>query len=224
MISENIDAPNALLDEYKKYEYIINVDKKKLVDDLFKGGEDGAKKSLEEIEEQVKHYEQAFYEIMTLSEDEVDFKIFRIMSKKMKSDLGEQATKIKDRILEATYQYCTETVAEVYKTYTEMEQSITHEPVDERELINTKDHIASAAEKVETLTELLKDVYLHYQMLERFSFMYKEVDIERYWFMRVWPLKIQACTTEGRNTIMEKRELFSTKLDQEKDIFLKQIV
>ena len=28
-------APHALLDQYKKYEYILNVDKKKLIKDLF---------------------------------------------------------------------------------------------------------------------------------------------------------------------------------------------
>lgn len=29
MISENIDGPNELLDRFKKYEYILNIDKKK---------------------------------------------------------------------------------------------------------------------------------------------------------------------------------------------------
>jgi hypothetical protein len=49
MILGNIGDPNGLLKKYKKYEYVLNVDKKALIDDLFKGGEDGAKKSLEEI-------------------------------------------------------------------------------------------------------------------------------------------------------------------------------
>jgi len=46
MINSNVSGPNALLEEYKKYEYILNIDKKELIDDLFKGGEDGQKKSL----------------------------------------------------------------------------------------------------------------------------------------------------------------------------------
>jgi len=41
MIHGNVEGPNNLLEEYKKYEYILNVDKKQLIDDLFKGGEDG---------------------------------------------------------------------------------------------------------------------------------------------------------------------------------------
>jgi len=50
MIMSNVAGTNELLESYKKYEYILNIDKKKLVDDLFKG-EDGKKKSLEDIKE-----------------------------------------------------------------------------------------------------------------------------------------------------------------------------
>jgi len=46
MIVNNITDPNGLLKKYKKYEYVLNVDKKALIDDLFNGGEEGAKKSL----------------------------------------------------------------------------------------------------------------------------------------------------------------------------------
>jgi len=56
MINNNVDGPQALLEEYKKYEYILNVDKKELIDDLFKGGEDGKKKSLAEIKEKILHF------------------------------------------------------------------------------------------------------------------------------------------------------------------------
>ena len=35
MFKENQVAPHALLEEYKKYEYILNVDKKKLIKELF---------------------------------------------------------------------------------------------------------------------------------------------------------------------------------------------
>jgi len=42
------------------------------------------------------------------------------MSKKLKEQLGEEANKIKERILEATYNYCTDTVNDVFKTYNNM--------------------------------------------------------------------------------------------------------
>jgi uncharacterized protein Smg (DUF494 family) len=95
MLDQNVGGPNELLEEYKKYEYVLNVDKKALVDDLFKGGENkDEKKTLEEIEAQIQHYAQAYYEIMTLKEDEVKFNIFKVVVKRLKQDLGEQAIKI----------------------------------------------------------------------------------------------------------------------------------
>ena len=48
-----MQGPNNLLGDYKKYEYVMNVDKKLLLEDLFKGGEEGRKKTLEEIRAQV---------------------------------------------------------------------------------------------------------------------------------------------------------------------------
>ena len=53
MIDENVIDPEALLEKYKKYEYVLNVNKKTFVANLFpkktkeEGGED--KKPIEEI-------------------------------------------------------------------------------------------------------------------------------------------------------------------------------
>jgi len=57
---------------------------------------------------------------MTCSEDEVDFRVYRVMAKKLKVQLGEQAKKVKLNILDAVYQYCNDTVNEVNKGYLEM--------------------------------------------------------------------------------------------------------
>lgn len=35
MFEENIQQPMEILDQYKKYEYLLNVDKRELVDNLF---------------------------------------------------------------------------------------------------------------------------------------------------------------------------------------------
>jgi hypothetical protein len=37
MFNENIVGPLDLLEKYKKYEYILNVDSKQLIKDLFNG-------------------------------------------------------------------------------------------------------------------------------------------------------------------------------------------
>ena len=48
-MQNNMPGPNTLLSDYKKYEYVMNVDRKLLLEDLFKAGEEGRKRTLEEI-------------------------------------------------------------------------------------------------------------------------------------------------------------------------------
>ena len=66
------------------------------------------------------HYEKTYYDIMTCSEDEVDFRVFRVMSKKLKESLAKSAENIKMEILNATYKYCTDTVTAVNANYKDM--------------------------------------------------------------------------------------------------------
>jgi hypothetical protein len=57
-------------------------------------------------------------------------------------------------------------------------------------MVFTRDYINGSAAMVEKFTEILKEVYRHFMLLEEYSYMYKDIDIERYWYMRTWPLKI----------------------------------
>ena len=127
---------------------------------------------------------------MTLSEDEVNFDILRVITKKLKNELADQALKLKDRILEATYQYCNDTVADIQKNYKLMQTRISHDPQNERELIETKEFIAKAPMEIVRLTDILKEVEKHHEMLEEFSYMYKDQDIDQFFLMKIWPLRI----------------------------------
>jgi hypothetical protein len=61
MIGENIEGPTELLERYKKYEYILNIDKKKQINDLFKAVNEETKEQckvpLEDIKAQIEHFE-----------------------------------------------------------------------------------------------------------------------------------------------------------------------
>ena len=221
MLDLNVISINALLQKFKKYEYILNVDKKALIDDLFKGGEEGEKKPLAEIKEAILHYQQAHYEIMTLAENTVSLKIYRVNTQKLKKDLGDKALEIKNKILDATYAYCNESIAEINKIYMEMKDKIEHEPQNEKELIQTREHIDTAPVMVEKNQVHLAEVYSHLLMLEEFCYMYKEHEIDTYWYMKVWPMRIQVCVQDGKTMISEKNESFGTKLEAEKETFTK---
>lgn len=114
MFRENIVGPQELLDKYKRYDYILNVDRKQLIKELF-GGEQKA--SLKELRERIQGFENAHNEILNLSNDVVDFPLFRVMAGKMKEQLSHQAAKIKEKLLESVYNYCKKTVDKILQGY-----------------------------------------------------------------------------------------------------------
>ena len=168
MFQENIVGPLELLDKYKKYEYILNVDRKQLIKSLF--GEEKA--PLNVLRERIQHFEQAYMEILNLSNNVVDFPLFRVMAAKLKDQLSNQAHKIKDKLLENVYNYCKKTVQKIFESYEHMNKTIMTEPTNERELVATREFIKDTPNKVEQLCQELNEVYKHYCMLDDFSYKY----------------------------------------------------
>jgi len=49
--------------------------------------------------------------------------------------------------------------------------------------------------------------------------MYNQQDIEQFWLMRIWPLRIAACLTDAKNLMNDKNDQFNLNLEKEKDKF-----
>ena len=114
-------APLALLDQYKKYEYILNVNKKRLLKDLFDRTiteENTEKKAtFETIAEMIQQYHTAEYEILNISNDVVDFPIFQVRAQDLKQRLAKEANGIKTALIERVYQWCGDAVKHISGTF-----------------------------------------------------------------------------------------------------------
>lgn len=62
-----------------------------------------------------------------------------------------------------------------------MSNQILFDPSNERELVQTREFIKDAPNKVEKLTTQLHEVYKHYLLLEDFAYKYDKTDIEQFW-------------------------------------------
>jgi len=60
-------------------------------------------------------------------------------------------------------------------------------------------------------------------MLDSFSYRYQDYDIERFYYMKIWPQQTQASLTEGKQLCEAKREEFNNKLENDKEAFKNQI-
>ena len=125
MIRENTVQPMGLLKEYAKYEFVLNVDSKELIDSLF-NVEDmpNQKLDLDAIRQEVERFHYAENEIYNISNDYVDSPMFRIQAGSIKTKLGEKAASIKKKIMDRTYKWCNDSVNHISKTYREMKKRI----------------------------------------------------------------------------------------------------
>jgi len=104
-----------------------------------------------------------------------------------------------------------------------MNKVIMTEPTNERELVATREFIKDTPNKVEQLSQELNEVYRHYCLLDDFSYKYADADIETFWIQKQWPLEISSSLTDGLYMVQNKEVLFMSKLDQEKEGFVKSI-
>lgn len=117
MCQENMAGPNELLAKFSKYEYLLNVDRKQLVNEIFNKviteGEPSEKIPLHEIRVQLKKFELAEYEILNISNDIVDFPLYNVQAAKIKDRLSDSATKSKQAVLEALSKWCSESTIKI---------------------------------------------------------------------------------------------------------------
>ena len=130
--------------------------KKKLVNDLFenfiKAQEDEdapvekGKAPYEEIHKMITEYHIAEYEILNISNDNIDFTMFRVLAQKIKSELYNQCHAIKTKLLEAVDQWCKDSVNHIQTTYSDMGEKIKNPPQNEKELVEIREFIKKSKE------------------------------------------------------------------------------
>jgi hypothetical protein len=207
MFEENIQEPLAILEKFKAYEYLLNVDRRDLVDKLFNDKErkeetGDAKAPLEEIAAAIEKYHQAAEEIQNLTNNHIDTPMFRVVASKIKDQLSNQAFKIRDKLIEAVQKWCFDTVNHIDNTFRDMQKQIQTPPTNEKELVFIREFINISKDVTQVeLGEQLKAANKHYEMLELYSFMYKTDDIENTFFQKMWPMTIGQVIQDGKSEI-----------------------
>ena len=152
MVRENMAGPQELLDMYKKYEFVLNINSKELAESMFKlpESEDGSIKkdepiypsaNLAQIREQIERFYVAEDEILNISNNTMEFPMFRVQADRLKKQLAEKAREIKRKLCERTYKWCMDSVKYIETTYKTMENRINKQPQDEAELVEIQEFI-----------------------------------------------------------------------------------
>jgi hypothetical protein len=113
-----------------------------------------------------------------VSNNVVDFPIFRVMAGDLKTKLAKMAGDLKNLVLKSVEGWCTDSVVHMKVTYNEMQTRIGKTPEDEAQLVELRDFIKRSKEHtLFELHDLLKDVERHYELMDEYSYEYPEDDI-----------------------------------------------
>ena len=218
MIDENIGAPLELLEKYKEFEPIMKASKTKKVNSLFQ-----PKQPLDVIKRELEYYNQAYFDILNTSNDKVELPLFRVEAGKLKKTLSEQADKMKQAILKATKEYCIKTVNDILDDYKFMKEKIGTDPENEAILVEVREFIKDAPERVAKNEDLVRQVGKHMLMLVDYCYDYDDKEMTNYWMTKTWPIEIQSEITIGAMHIEKQEQVFMERLDREKEEFIKDL-
>jgi len=170
-------------------------------------------------------YHLAADKIQQVSNNMMDYPMFRVQATKIKDKLYNAAINMRKALLDELSTWCNTTVIHIENTYDEMAVKISTAPTNERELVMLKEFIKMSKEDTTiVMTELLKTTNKHYDLLDEFSYVYKPEDIERCLDLKMKPMQIGSVIQDGSADMMAKEEEFMQRLDLEKDDFAKILV
>jgi hypothetical protein len=133
LLAEYSAAPQAILNEYKKYEWIVQLDIEKYLTTLF-----SEKPTTETLTNLISDIRTAIYEVQNVSNDYVDFNFFQVESERLKFKVKEKGEKAVHKILKRISKYCIEQVNTVLDEYSNMKERLDTVPQSEEELFDLK--------------------------------------------------------------------------------------
>ena len=169
-------------------------------------------------------YHSAEFEILNISNDLIDFPVFQVRAADLKARLAKEANAIKVMLSKRVYEWCSESVKHISTTYDAMQKRISKMPENEEELVALEIFIKASKEVTQVeMFKLQKQVEEHYELLDDFSYMYSKDDIQNCWTLKQYPMIIGEAIADGQSAIGAQKDNFITKLDAEKEQFLKDL-
>jgi hypothetical protein len=83
----------------------------------------------------------------------------------MKDGLVKAANKIKDKLIDRLNKYCAQSVKNIHDTYQNMANTISSDPQNEKELVDTRAFIDDTPKMMEEQELAYQDVSRHYDLL-----------------------------------------------------------
>ena len=216
-IEESMIGPKKLLEDFKKYEYLMQADTlaiKKIME---------KPRTSDELREELDKLSKAKYEIQTLAIDSVRFDMFQVNTGEIKEYLAQKAQKIKNLLFKAISKHCNNTVIEILNNYKKILTKLEDKPTSKEAYKELKIYLKNSDKRMEELKAQHELVRLKMELLED-NLVKIDKDNERnFWDVHQYPSKLRSKITRGNNNLLNYEEHIRIELENKKDQFDKDL-
>ncbi|CAD8161959.1 unnamed protein product [Paramecium pentaurelia] len=226
-IDNAMKLPNLILDQFNEFSYLYTKSQSHLMKRLF--GDSKEKPAityieLDKIKEKLNYYLQTIFSIERLCIDEKNFSFFQVKTKQAKLTLIQKSQEIINGILNRLSEVLTDNISRISKLYQDMCERILEEPKEEHEMVQLKNFIAETEVNLAKLANEVNMLFQTLDLLHQYQYQYDNKEIENLWFLKQWPAEIRIALVEGQRNVHLKETKFTEKLDQEKELFIRELL
>lgn len=211
MLNRYTEGPKALLEKYKKFEWIGKLKMSDFLGNLF-----DKKPDIEKIKVELSRLRNARSELWVTSNDLVDYEIFQIECQEFKSVVMKKIDDTANSILKRMADFCEQEVASIDKEYQQICEKVMTLPKNEDELFELKRFTKNIKKRKEELLAKEQEIIQQTLILEDYLYSLDDrVDIQL-WNLKSWPIQVDIAVKEGGYKLEAEEEKFREKLDKEK--------
>ncbi|CEM09924.1 unnamed protein product [Vitrella brassicaformis CCMP3155] len=213
VLDQCLEEPIALLEEYKRYEYLLGERPDPELDT----------NDVEVMQERVAALVKAAEEVEFLSASVMRYPLFEVHTDGIVHSLVTKAQQLVEYYLEKVVEHITKGSQEVLEKWHEVHVRILTTPSNEDDLAKLKDFMANIHNVMGPLINQTDYLHRQIQMVSEFRYQVPEEVIESAFKAYSWPLQVQMDVQDTTRNLDQEKEKFMERLEEEKEAFEKDL-
>ena len=223
MVQNGFREPKRILRRFKKYEFLLERSKEEFLKSYFDSKKAKKENLLAKIEKFLEKLEQSITEIEGICAENYKGVFFEIRTADLKRFLVDKATRVKEAFFKKIIVETDKNISELQDKYNRVKTSLTMEPQNEKEFTTLKNNLRDLDRNMGRLEREMWETTGMIRILEKFNQKIDQMVLIQSWLLFVSPLEIRGAFNEGQKICAHKEEVFMSKLEEEKILFLEEL-
>lgn len=220
MVKRGFREPKRILRRFKKFEFLLERSKEEFLKSFFDGKKVKKEGLLAKTERFLEKLETSIAEVGGICAGNFKGVFFEVRTADLKRFLVDKAEKVKEAFFKRITAEADKNITELQEKYNRVKASLTLEPQNEKEFTALRGHLRDLDRNMARLARELRDAASMLRILEKFNQKVDQIVLVHSWLLHASPLEIRGAFLEGQKIAAHKEEVFMSRLEEEKLLFL----